>query len=121
MLDLETRDIREVPVAGELAGPQHGLLVLGGRALVGATVLHLAPAGHSDALAYWSDAPTICIDIAGVRAACVPTLFDTGAPDPVIFGGRLAAVKARTGLPVLTDIHEASQAAPVAAIWWQMT
>jgi 2-dehydro-3-deoxyphosphooctonate aldolase (KDO 8-P synthase) len=28
----------------------------------------------------------------------------------------LAAVKARTGLPILTDIHEASQAAPVAEV-----
>ena len=74
-----------------------GTLTLGARAETGATLLPLASEGRSGAAAFWSDDPRTCVTVGTSSANCVPTIFDTAAPDPVIYGGALATHPARRG------------------------
>ena len=106
--------IRPVPVGPVTFGPGHPLAFILGPCVIESPghVLDLAVA--LDALARRSHIPLV------FKASFDKANRTSGASfrGPGLRDGlrALAAVKSRTGLPILTDIHEPGQAAPVAAV-----
>jgi 2-dehydro-3-deoxyphosphooctonate aldolase (KDO 8-P synthase) len=107
-------DVREVAVGPVTFGTGHPLAFILGPCVVESDSHVLDIAVEVAAIAARVGAPLVFK--ASFDKANRTSLASFRGPGLTLGLKALAAVKARTGLPILTDIHEVSQAAPVAEV-----
>lgn len=106
--------VRPVPAGAVTFGPGHPLAFILGPCVIESEAHVLDLAVELAAIAARLGVPLVFK--ASFDKANRTSLTSFRGPGLEVGLGALAAVKARTGLPILTDIHEPSQAAPAAEV-----